>query len=217
MDANYVNAEKSVPVVSRSTHRPVYHFIKRVMDVSCSLLALIILSPVLLITAIAIFIDDPGPVLFKQTRIGKDCKPFRIFKFRSMKMNAEAMKAELMSQNEDHGANFKIDHDPRITRIGRLIRAASIDELPQLFNILKGDMSVVGPRPFIEEEQKNLPDDRLLVKPGLSCYWQIGGKNELSMQQQIELDRKYIREQSVWVDVKIIMKTLLLVAGGKNE
>ena len=217
MDANYVNTEKSVPVVSRSTQRPVYHFIKRVMDVSCSLLALIILSPVLLITAIAIFIDDPGPVLFKQTRIGKDCKPFRIFKFRSMKMNAEAMKAELMSQNQDHGANFKIDHDPRITRIGRLIRAASIDELPQLFNILKGDMSVVGPRPFIEEEQKNLPDDRLLVKPGLSCYWQIGGKNELSMQQQIELDRKYIREQSVWVDVKIIMKTLLLVAGGKNE
>lgn len=215
MGVNYT-VEESAPVVSRSTQRPVYHFIKRVMDVSCSLLALIILSPVLLITAIAIFIDDPGPVLFKQTRIGKDCKPFQIFKFRSMKLNAEAMKAELMSQNQDHGANFKIDHDPRITRVGRLIRATSIDELPQLLNILKGDMAVIGPRPFIEEEQKNLPSDRLLVKPGLSCYWQIGGKNELSMTQQIELDRKYIREQSVILDVKIIMKTMLLVVSRKN-
>lgn len=186
------------------------------MDVSCSLLALIILSPSLLITTIAIYIDDPDPVLFTQTRIGKDYKQFQIFKFRSMKINAEAMKSELMSQNQDHGANFKIDHDPRITRVGRLIRATSIDELPQLLNILKGDMAVIGPRPFIEEEQKNLPSDRLLVKPGLSCYWQIGGKNNLSLPQQIELNRKYIREQSVIVDIKIIMKTMLLVVSRKN-
>jgi len=211
-DAEYQPAVKTAGY----RRKPVYEFVKRIMDICCSLLALVILSPVLLITAVAIYIDDPGPVLFKQTRIGKDCKPFQIFKFRSMKLNAEVMKAELMSQNQDHGANFKIDNDPRITRVGRLIRATSIDELPQLLNILKGDMAVIGPRPFIEEEQKNLPSDRLLVKPGLSCYWQIGGKNELSMPQQIELDRKYIREQSVIVDVKIIMKTMLLVVSRKN-
>lgn len=216
MDVNYLNVEESVTTVSYRTHKPVYHFIKRVMDVCCSVLALVVLSPLLLITALAIYIDDPGPVLFKQTRIGKDCKPFQILKFRSMKIGADEMKVELMSQNQDHGANFKIDHDPRITRVGRLIRATSIDELPQLLNILKGDMAVIGPRPFIEEEQKNLPSDRLLVKPGLSCYWQIGGKNELSMPQQIELDRKYIREQSVWVDAKIIVKTMLFVLFRKN-
>lgn len=216
MDVNYT-VEESAPVVSRSTQRPVYHFIKRVMDVGCSLLALIILSPVLLITAIAIFIDDPGPVLFKQTRIGKDCKPFQIFKFRSMKLNAEAMKAELMSQNQDHGANFKIENDPRITRIGRFIRKTSIDELPQLFNILKGDMAVIGPRPFIEDEQRKLPSDRLLVKPGLSCYWQIGGKNNLSLSEQIELDSRYIRERSIIVDIKIIVKTVILIFKRENN
>jgi len=217
MEANYVNLKKRKQLTSISyVRKPVYHVIKRVMDVVCSLIALIVLSPLLLITAIAIFIDDPGPVLFKQIRIGKDNKPFKIFKFRSMKRNAEAMKAELMKQNQDQGANFKMDHDPRVTRVGQLIRKTSIDELPQLVNILKGDMAVIGPRPFIEEEQKNLPNDRLLVKPGLSCYWQIGGKNSLPLPEQIELDRKYIREESVFVDAKIVMKTMLLVFTRKN-
>ncbi len=217
MEANYVNLKKRKQITSLSyARKPVYHVIKRGMDVVCSLIALIVLSPLLLITAIAIFIDDPGPVLFKQIRIGKDNKPFKIFKFRSMKRNAEAMKAELMKQNQDQGANFKMDHDPRVTRVGQLIRKTSIDELPQLVNILKGDMAVIGPRPFIEEEQKNLPNDRLLVKPGLSCYWQIGGKNSLPLPEQIELDRKYIREESVFVDAKIVMKTMLLVFSRKN-
>lgn len=217
MEANYVNLKKRKQITSLSyARKPVYHVIKRGMDVVCSLIALIVLSPLLLITAIAIFIDDPGPVLFKQIRIGKDNKPFKIFKFRSMKRNAEAMKAELMKQNQDQGANFKMDHDPRVTRVGQLIRKTSIDELPQLVNILKGDMAVIGPRPFIEEEQKNLPSDRLLVKPGLSCYWQIGGKNSLPLPEQIELDRKYIREESVFVDAKIVMKTMLLVFTRKN-
>ncbi len=217
MEANYVNLKKRKQITSLSyVRKPVYHVIKRGMDVICSLIALIVLSPLLLITAIAIFIDDPGPVLFKQIRIGKDNKPFKIFKFRSMKRNAEAMKAELMKQNQDQGANFKMDHDPRVTRVGQLIRKTSIDELPQLVNILKGDMAVIGPRPFIEEEQKNLPNDRLLVKPGLSCYWQIGGKNSLPLPEQIELDRKYIREESVFVDAKIVMKTMLLVFTRKN-
>lgn len=197
--------------------KPVYEFIKRIMDISCSLVALILLSPVLLFTMIAIYIDDPGPVLFKQVRVGRDGRKFLIWKFRSMKMNAEEAKAELMSKNQDHGANFKIENDPRITRVGRFIRKTSIDELPQLVNILKGDMAVIGPRPFIESEQKCLPEDRLLVKPGLSCYWQIDGKNDLSLSEQIELDRKYVEERSVIVDVKIIFLTMKMVVGNKNE
>ena len=216
MNAKYLNEQYVKHNIVVYANKTVYHIIKRVLDVICSIVALIILSPLLLITAIAIFIDDPGPVLFKQIRIGKDNKPFKIFKFRSMKKNADALKAELMKQNEDKGANFKMDHDPRVTRVGQLIRKTSIDELPQLVNILKGDMAVIGPRPFIEEEQKNLPSDRLLVKPGLSCYWQIGGKNSLTLPEQIELDRKYIREESVFVDAKIVMKTMLLVFTRKN-
>lgn len=216
VDVNYMEMEETISVSESFDHKPVYHFVKRFLDVGCSLVALTCLSPLMLTTAVAIYIDDPGPVIFKQTRVGKDCKPFEILKFRSMKTNAEAMKADLMSRNQDHGANFKIDHDPRITRVGSFIRKTSIDELPQLINILKGDMAIIGPRPFIEEEQRNLPKDRLRVKPGLSCYWQIGGKNSLSLPEQIELDRKYIREQSVTVDVKIILKTLLLVLSRKN-
>ena len=219
MNATYVEEnDKSVKLYTGLDYnsKPVYNIVKRGMDITCSLLALILLSPILILTAIAIFIDDPGPVLFKQTRIGKDNKPFKIYKFRSMKINAEELKASLMKQNQDKGANFKIKHDPRITRVGRIIRATSIDELPQLINILKGDMAIIGPRPFIAEEQRNLPSDRLMVKPGLSCYWQIGGKNSLTLSEQIELDRKYVRERSVIVDVKIIVKTMIVVVVGKN-
>ena len=214
-----VREAESRTVVKESgyVHKPFYEFVKRIMDIGCSLLALILLAPVLLITIIAIYIDDPGPVLFKQIRVGRDGRRFKIWKFRSMKKNAEELKAQLMEQNQDHGANFKIENDPRITRVGRFIRRTSIDELPQLVNILKGDMAVIGPRPFIESEQECLPNDRLTVKPGLSCYWQIGGKNNLSMREQIELDRKYVEERSVIVDVKIIFLTMKMVVGNKNE
>lgn len=227
MDLTYVNTDvkgskKTISndraVFSTSYDRkPFYSFVKRGLDIICALVALIFLSPLMLITSIAIFIDDPGPVLFRQTRIGKDKKPFKILKFRSMKMNAEKVKASLMNQNQDKGANFKMDHDPRVTRIGKFIRATSIDELPQLINILKGDMAVIGPRPFIEEEQNHLPSDRLLVKPGLSCYWQISGKNSLSLPEQINLDRKYITERSLIVDTKIVFLTFSHVFTGKNE
>ena len=219
MDLTYVdNDEKKVEfTVGKSNNKtdfsasyvrkPVYSFIKRCMDVVCALLALILLSPLMLITAVAIFIDDPGPVMFRQIRIGKNRKAFKILKFRSMKLNAEKTKAFLIKKNQDKGANFKMDHDPRVTRVGRIIRATSIDELP----------SVIGPRPFIREEQRRLPNDRLLVKPGLSCYWQISGKNSLPLSKQIELDRKYITERSVIVDVKIILLTISCVINGKNE
>lgn len=214
-----VRETKRQTVVKSTIYRrkPAYEFIKRIMDICCSLVALILLSPLMLITMVAIYIDDPGPVLFKQVRVGQDGRKFLIWKFRSMKTNAEEVKAELVSRNQDHGANFKIENDPRLTRIGRIIRKTSIDELPQLFNILKGDMAVIGPRPFIESEQKRLPEDRLLIKPGLSCYWQIGGKNNLSLREQIELDRKYVKERSVIVDVKIIVLTMMMVISNKNE
>ena len=195
----------------------VYECIKRISDIVCSLIALIILSPVMLITMIAIYIDDPGSVIFKQVRIGKDGKEFMIYKFRSMKINAEELKEELIDHNQSEGANFKMRHDPRRTRVGKFIRKASIDELPQLVNILKGDMSIIGPRPFIPEEQSLLPGDRLLVKPGLSCYWQIGGKNTLSIQEQIALDRKYVAERSFLVDLKIIIKTFFVIFNKDNK
>ena len=196
--------------------KPVYEFIKRLLDILCSLLALIILSPVFLISMIAIYIDEPGPVIFKQVRIGQNGRKFVLYKFRSMCVNAEELKAQLMSQNIDQGANFKVENDPRITRVGRILRKTSIDELPQLINILKGDMAIIGPRPFIESEEKLLPSDRLLVKPGLSCYWQIGGKNSLNIHEQIELDRKYIRERSLIVDLKIILLTLKFIVHNLN-
>ena len=197
--------------------KPMYDKIKRVGDVVCSALALAVLSPLLLVTAALIVIDDFGSPFYTQMRIGKDGKAFKIYKFRSMYKNADERKAELMKQNEDNGANFKIKEDPRITKVGNIIRKTSIDELPQLLNILKGDMSIIGPRPFIPSEQENLPPDRLLVKPGLSCYWQIGGKNDLSETEQIALDRKYIKERSLWTDIKIVCKTIVHVLSGKNS
>lgn len=198
------------------SEKPFYDVLKRVIDIFCSVLALIALSPLLLITTIVIIIDDFGTPFYKQIRIGKDGKAFMIYKFRSMRLDADEHRKELLEQNNSNGATFKMKHDPRITRVGSFIRKTSIDELPQLINILKGDMSVIGPRPFIPEEQALLPKDRLLVKPGLSCYWQISGKNKLSVEEQIELDRQYIAERSFLTDIKIIIKTALLVFKGKN-
>lgn len=191
--------------------KPVYDFVKRIFDIVASLLALIVLSPLLLLTMIAIYIDDPGPIFFKQIRIGKGGEKFVIYKFRSMRVDAEVHKNELAAMNQGHGATFEMKHDPRRTRSGKFLRKSSIDELPQLLNVLKSQMSIIGPRPFIPEEQAKLPSDRLLVKPGLSCYWQIGGKNSLSEEEQIELDRKYIRERSMWTDIKIVFKTIFVV------
>ncbi len=198
------------------SEKPVYEKVKRISDIICSTLALTILSPVLLLTAVLIVADDFGTPFYTQERIGKDGKPFKIYKFRSMYLNADERRKELLKLNEGSGATFKMKKDPRITRVGNIIRRTSIDELPQLLNILKGDMSVIGPRPFIPSEQANLPDDRLSVLPGLSCYWQIGGKNELSLAQQVALDRKYIKERSLLTDVKIVLKTIVHVLTGKN-
>lgn len=202
---------RTAPAKSTFKKKPVYDAVKRTFDIFCSLLALTVLSPLMLAVMILIMIDDFGNPVYTQDRVGRDGKIFKIYKFRSMYKKADKKRDELLAQDESKGANFKIKNDPRITRIGHFIRKTSIDELPQLVNILKGEMSIIGPRPFIPREQEKLPEDRLLVNPGLSCYWQVGGKNSLTKEEQIELDRKYIRERSIAVDIKIIIKTILFV------
>lgn len=196
--------------------RRAYWAIKRAQDVFFSAIAIVILSPVMLITMLAIFIDDPhGSPIYVQDRVGRDGKIFRFYKFRSMYKNADQMLDLLMDENEMDGPVFKIKHDPRITRVGRFIRKTCIDELPQLFNILKGDMSIVGPRPALPREVEQYTDyerQRLYVTPGLTCYWQtMPDKNSISFSEWMELDLKYIQERSILVDWKIIFRTVKVV------
>lgn len=198
------------------TPKPVYDFFKRVFDVVCSLIALIVLSPLLLVTAIVIMADDFGNPFFVQERTGKNSKNFKMFKFRSMRLHAEKELDSLMKFNEYADVHFKMENDPRITKVGKFIRRTSIDELPQLINVIKGDMSIIGPRPFVPSEQEQLPADRLLVKPGLSCYWQIADTAKMSVEEQLELDYRYIRERSFLIDIKIIFRTIGVVLGHKN-
>lgn len=196
-----------------------YLLLKRTFDILLSIFALIILSPLLLGTAIAIRVESPGNVIFSQLRTGKDNKPFKIYKFRSMSQNAEKKRNDLLEQNEMDGPVFKIAEDPRITKVGKFIRKFSIDELPQLINIIKGDMSIVGPRPLVIYETEEFTDYeniRHMIKPGLTCYWQIGGRNDISFEEWMELDLKYIKEMSVWTDIKIILKTFKVVLLGEG-
>lgn len=181
------------------------------MDVLLSATALVCLSPVFLATAAAIKIEDKGPVFFSQPRAGKDMKPFRIYKFRSMRTDADEKLSEMLKDNEQTGHAFKIKDDPRITKVGKVIRRFSIDELPQLINIIKGDMSIVGPRPILTfqmEECNQYERQRLVVQPGLTCYWQIGGRANIQWEDWVELDLDYIENMSLWTDIKIIVKTI---------
>ena len=210
-------SQNHIDVQIQYTEKVIYNFVKRVFDIVASFIALIILSPVFLIISIAIMIDDFGNPIFSQERIGKNSKPFKLYKFRSMRVNAENELENLSDQNEYLDVHFKMKNDPRITRVGKFIRRTSLDELPQLINILKGEMSIIGPRPFIPSEQKQLPSDRLCVKPGLSCYWQITDTINMSAEEQLELDYKYIKERSLLTDLKIIFKTFGVVFGKKND
>ena len=197
--------------------KPIYSFFKRFFDILLSIIAIIVLIIPFAIVSIWIFCKDSGSPLFAQERIGRNGKPFKMYKFRSMYKDAEERKEYLMDLNEDEGALFKIENDPRILgKRGKFIRKTSIDELPQLINILKGDMSIIGPRPFVPEEHKLLAKERELVRPGLSCYWQINGKNELSTEMSNYYDKKYIMDRSLWTDVKIIFKTVVVVLKNKN-
>ena len=199
---------------------PIYLFFKRAMDIIGSLCGIILLSPLLIIVALAIKIEDPkGSIFFSQQRCGKDNKLFPMYKFRSMVSNAEELLEELMEHNEMDGPVFKINDDPRITRVGKFIRKTSIDELPQLFNILIGDMSIVGPRPAIPHEvaeYSHYHKQRLLVKPGLTCIWQVSGRNSIGFDEWIEMDLEYIEKRNLWMDIKLIFKTVGVLFGDEN-
>lgn len=197
--------------------KPVYDFFKRFFDIVASLAALVVLSPIFLITAIIIMIDDFGNPFFIQERTGYNGEKFRMIKFRTMYKDAEERKKDLLEHNEADGIHFKIKDDPRILPHAKFIRKTSIDELPQLINVFFGKMTVIGPRPFVVKEQEQLPYDRLLVKPGLSCYWQLSDRERMPINEQLELDYKYIRERSFRTDFKIILKTIALIFNMGNH
>lgn len=196
-----------------------YYFLKRTMDVFCSLMGLIVLSPILLVVGIAIKLESKGPVIFSQERIGKGGETFKIYKFRSMVANAEELKEKLNSKNEMSGPMFKMKEDPRVTKIGKFMRKTSIDELPQLLNVLKGEMSLVGPRPSLPKEVINFEDwmlERLEVKPGLTCYWQVSGRNDIDFEDWMKLDIKYVRERNLLIDIKLVFRTFLVLFGDEH-
>ena len=199
-----------------SRNETAYLVCKRAFDIAASFCALVVLSPVFLIIYLIIYLDDPhGNPIFSQIRIGKNGKAFRFYKFRSMGVNAEDLLAGLQNQNEMSGPAFKMKNDPRVTKVGRFIRKTSLDELPQLWNVLKGDMSLVGPRPPLPNEVEQYTEEqkkRLSVTPGLTCYWQVQpSRNDLDFDEWFELDMKYIRERSMKIDIKIIFQTILVV------
>lgn len=195
--------------------KPVYGVLKRIFDFCASLAALIILSPVMLVIALVIHFDDKGDSIFSQYRCGKHGKQFKMYKFRTMCIDAEAKLAALQKDNEMDGPVFKIKNDPRITRVGKFLRSSGLDELPQLVNILKGDMSVVGPRPALPKEVEQYGEKekiRLSVTPGLTCYWQIApNRNKISFDEWMELDKKYVQDRNILVDIKVILKTVVTV------
>lgn len=219
------NVLKGIDSVSTVKHiefvkKPVFDVMKRIGDVLCSLLALIVLSPVFIVVSLIIVIDDFGNPFFAQRRVGKDGKVFKMLKFRSMYMDAEKRRNDYLKENEADGPLFKIKNDPRITKVGAFIRKTSIDELPQLINILKGDMSIIGPRPFVTYEQENFTEyqnKRHLIKPGLSCYAALDSTSHDDFDKWIEYDLKYLKERSVLTDIKIIFATVGVVLGRKNK
>ncbi|HEX7861589.1 MAG TPA: sugar transferase [Verrucomicrobiae bacterium] len=195
-------------------------FIKRFVDIIISSAALLALSPLFLLVAIFIKLEDRGPVFFAQRRVGKWGREFKMFKFRSMCVDAEQRLQALLAKNQHAtGVTFKTKDDPRVTRIGKWLRKFSIDEFPQFYNVLKGDMSLVGPRPPVPREVAlYTPADRrrLEVAPGLTCFWQIGGRAEIDFPEQVRLDLQYIESQSFWLDVKILLKTVPAVLLGRG-
>lgn len=192
-----------------------YHFFKRFFDELLSIIAIILLIPVFVVTAILIKIEDPhGPIFYSQIRIGRNGHPFKMYKFRSMVINADKRLEPLLKHNEVEGAMFKMKSDPRVTRIGKVIRKYSIDELPQLLNVIKGDMALVGPRPPLRREVRNYTKydkQRLLVIPGCTGLWQVSERNNVGFHEMVKLDIKYIINASLWLDVCILFKTVWIM------
>ena len=211
-----------LPVYLRSNIGPsvAYRTAKRLFDVMVAACMLVALAPVFLTVAVFIKRHDGGPVFFRQNRVGLDGKIFPFFKFRSMVVNADALKAQLLQQNKHSSSiTFKMNHDPRVTWIGRILRKTSLDELPQLWNVFVGDMTFVGPRPAVLSEvirYSVFERRRLGATPGLTCFWQVSGRADLDFQQQVELDLRYLRERNFWLDIKLMFKTVPAVLSGKG-
>ncbi len=192
-------------------------FVKRTMDIVLSLLALVVLSPVFIIAMIGIKTTSRGPIFFRQVRSGKNGRKFTLYKFRSMVVGAEIRKRALERKNEMNGPVFKMRHDPRVTRFGRFMRKFSIDEFPQLYNVFKGDMSLVGPRPAIPAEvelYESWQRRRLSMKPGITCVWQVSGRNHIDFDRWMEMDLQYIDHFSIWLDLKLLFRTIFVVITG---
>jgi len=196
------------------------YVVKRAIDIIASALGMILLAPVFLAIAIAVKLSSPGPVFFSQVRVGRYGRHFNFYKFRSMRQDAEALKDGLKGRNESKdGVIFKMKDDPRITKVGRFLRRTSLDELPQLWNVFIGDMSLVGPRPPVpsEVQEYTLEDrKRLDVIPGITCLWQIKGRSEIPFHEQVRLDKEYILAPGIWKDVVILLKTIPAIIGGKG-
>lgn len=198
---------------------PVEQMLRRAMDIGIALCGLLILAPLLVLTGIAIMSESRGPVFFKQTRVGRKGAPFTIYKFRSMATDAESRRAGLLAQSDREGICFKSESDPRITRVGRVIRRLSIDELPQMINVLRGEMSIVGPRPALPSEVAQYPRralGRLAVKPGITGLWQVSGRAQIGFDQMVEMDLAYAASRTLLVDLYLILRTFGAVTSGKG-
>jgi exopolysaccharide biosynthesis polyprenyl glycosylphosphotransferase len=217
MERLQINEQEIIEIERKES--AMYNMAKRALDIIASALGLIILSPILLVVAILIRLESKGPAIFSQKRIGLNKKEFKMYKFRSMVQNAEELKEKLAKENEMSGPMFKMKNDPRVTKVGRFIRKTSIDELPQLINVLKGEMSLVGPRPSLPKEVSKFEPwmlRRLSVKPGLTCYWQVSGRNNIDFENWMKLDLQYVNDRSFWLDLKLILKTATVLFGDKN-
>jgi exopolysaccharide biosynthesis polyprenyl glycosylphosphotransferase len=208
-------------ILSENWNNPVYSACKRVFDVLVSALLLVLLSPVFLLLVLLVRLTSRGPVFYRWKVVGKDGRPFTGYKFRSMVSNADELKAKLMAQNEMTGPVFKLARDPRITAFGAWMRRYSLDELPQIYSVLKGDMSLVGPRPPLQAEYAQFTEfqeQKLAVKPGITCLWQVNGRNQVrDFDEWVRLDLEYIQNWSLWLDLKILFKTAREVFAGSGK
>ncbi|MCI2068393.1 MAG: sugar transferase [Bacilli bacterium] len=209
----------SLTPLAKYSKKPVFEVVKRAFDIFASFLGIIVLSPLLIIVSLIIKCQDGGSVLFIQNRVGRFGRKFKMYKFRSMCPDADKKVVELIDKNEASGPMLKIKDDPRITKFGRFIRKTSIDELPQLFNVLFGSMSLVGPRPALPREVTKYTRKetaRLLVKPGITCTWQVSGRSNITFDQQVDMDIDYIVRRSVWFDLKLLVLTIPAVLSHKG-
>ncbi|QGZ69852.1 sugar transferase [Pediococcus pentosaceus] len=214
MEIKMVENKKVLIDEQAQNQRYVYRFFKRMLDIVASVIGLIVLSPVFLIVSLAIKAEDRGPIFYSQVRLGKGQRPFKMWKFRSMIVDADKKLEKLLEQNEVEGAMFKMKEDPRITKVGRFTRKHSLDELPQLWNVLKGEMSLVGPRPPLEREVADYSEydkQRLIVKPGCTGFWQVTARNDVDFEGMVNLDLEYIERSGVLFDIGILFRTVAIV------